>query len=227
MGRIAALWNRAWWGKAIIALGGFVIVCCVLSALVGRGRSTPTASAPTAALAQAAAVTQPTTAPEATAAPAAAPVPTDAPAATEEPTSAPEPTAAPSAPSLASVGDRVEANGMALTVVKVDQVKKVGSFQKADAGNVFVLAEVIIENVSADESPYNPLYFKVKDGEGFEYNAGISTADRSLKSGKLSKGDKARGTVLFEVKEGATGLVLEYKPIVLFSGDEAIKIKLN
>ena len=116
---------------------------------------------------------------------------------------------------------------MALTVVKVDQAKEVGSFQKAKEGNVFVLAEVLIENIEQDEIPYNPLYFKVKDADGFEYNAGISIADQSLKSGKLTKGDKARGIVMFEVKEGATGLVMTYKPIVLFSGDEAIRIKLN
>lgn len=225
MERLRAFWNRGWFAKAILSIVGVLIICCVIGILVPRRPRTPTATAPTAQ--------QPTPAEQA---PTAAPVPTSAPAPTDvptdppAPTDAPVPTAAPAPtapPSIAAVGDRVEVNGTALTVVKVDQVKEVGSFQKAKDGNVFVLAEVLIENVAENEIPYNPLYFKVKDADGFEYNAGISMADQSLKSGKLMKGDKARGSVLFEVKEGAVGLVLQYKPLILFSSDEVIRIALN
>jgi hypothetical protein len=204
----------------VLSIAGLLLVCCVIGILAPRRTPAPAASAPAAPTSQPAAqAEQPTTAPEPTAPPATA-GPTDTPAPTDVPTEPP-------APSIAAVGDRVEANGMALTVLKVDQVKAIGSFQKAKAGNVFVLAEVVIENINQDEIPYNPFYFKVKDADGFEYNVGLNTEDQSLKSGKLAKGDKARGTVLFEVKEGATDLVMHYKPIVLFSGDEAIKIKLN
>lgn len=140
-------------------------------------------------------------------------------------------TAAPAAPAPAAVvgkvGDRVEANGIALTVVKTEQKDELSQFQKAKDGNTYVIAEVLIENVSADKVPYNPLYFKVKDGDGFEYNPEISGGDQALKSGDLVKGDKARGTVAFEVKETAKSLIMSYKPLVLFSGDEAIRVALN
>jgi uncharacterized protein DUF4352 len=226
MERLRAFWNRGWFAKVIVSIVGLLVVCCVIGILVPKRTPAPAATQPTAATA-ALVADQPTTVPEPTAAPAAAEEPTAAPEPTDAPTAAPVPTEPPAPPSIAGVGDRVEANGMALTVLKVDQVKEIGKFQKAKAGNVFVLAEVVIENIDQDEIPYNPFYFKVKDADGFEYNVTINTADQSLKSGKLTKGDKARGSVVFEVKEGATGLVMQYKPIVLFSGDEAIKIKLN
>lgn len=141
---------------------------------------------------------------------------------------APAATAAPApAAVIGKVGDRVEANGIALTVVKTEQKDELSQFQKAKDGNTYVIAEVLIENVSVDKAPYNPLYFKVKDGDGFEYNPEITGGDQALKSGDLVKGDKARGTVAFEVKETAKSLVMSYKPLVLFSGDEAIRVALN
>lgn len=136
------------------------------------------------------------------------------------------PAAAPAA-AIGKVGERVEMNGIALTVVKTENKTELGQFSKAKAGNTFVVAEVLIENVSVDKVPYNPLYFKVKDGDGFEYTPEITGIDRALRSGDLAKGDKARGTVAFEVKETAKGLVLSYKPLVLFSSDEAIRVALN
>jgi hypothetical protein len=138
-------------------------------------------------------------------------------------TSAPEATAAPAGP--ARVGDRVESGGVTLTVVKVEKKAELSQFQKAKAGNTFVVAEVLLENVSADKAPHNPFYFRVKDADGFEYNTAIG-ADQSLQSGDLAKGDKARGNVAFEVKEASKGLVLEYKPIVIGGGD-AIRVALE
>lgn len=122
-------------------------------------------------------------------------------------------TAAPA--TVAKVGDRVEANGVALTVVKVEKVEQISDFQKAEEGKTFVVAEVLIENVSADTAPYNPLYFSVKDSEGFEENSSLMTGNGALKSGDLAKGDKARGNVAFQVKAEAAGLVMEYKPLVI------------
>lgn len=124
------------------------------------------------------------------------------------------PSEAPAA-TIAKVGDRVEANGVALTVVKVEKKEQISDFQKAEAGKTFVVVEVLIEGVSADAAPYNPLYFSVKDSEGFEENASLLAGDGSLKSGELAKGDKARGNVAFEVKTEAAGLVMEYKPLVI------------
>lgn len=135
-------------------------------------------------------------------------------------------TPAPAAPAVAKVGDRTELNGTALTVTKVDRAAELGQFNKAKDGNEFVVAEVVIENTGADKIPYNPLYFKVKDADGFETDAELIAGDQSLKSGELAKGEKARGNVAFEVKKGTKGLVMEYKPLVIGSSD-AIKVALD
>ena len=97
---------------------------------------------------------------------------------------------------------------------------------QAKAGNVFLVAEVLIENSGSAKAPYNPLYFTVKDGDGFEYNAALVAGDNSLKSGELAQGEKARGVVAFEVKQAATGLVLSYKPLV-FGASDAIRVALK
>jgi hypothetical protein len=148
-------------------------------------------------------------------------------AAPGQPTSAPAaaPTEAQVAPAVAEVGDRVELNGMALTVVKVDHAAELGGIVKAKAGNEFIVTEVIIENVSAEKVNYNLLYFKARDGEGFEYTTALGM-DQPLSAGDLAKGEKARGNVAFEVKKDAKGLILEYKPLT-FGVSEAIKVALN
>lgn len=134
-----------------------------------------------------------------------------------------QPTAQPA--QVAAVGDTIKNDKVALTVAKVDTTATIGQFQKAKDGNTFVIADVIVEAV-ADKQPYNPLYFKVKDADGREYNATISTADDSLKTGELTAGDKARGTVAFEVPSAASGLVLSYQPVVI-GADAPLRVKLN
>lgn len=221
--RLDALWNRGPLGKAVIVLGVLIIACCAIGVLVPRTPRGQQGAAPTGvpAAAEATIVPLPTEAPAATAAP--VPTATPEPTAPPQPTDTPEPTAAPSS---GKVGDRLEANGIALTAIKVDRADALSSFQEAKAGNTFVVVEVLIENVSAEKAPYNPFYFKVKDADGFEYNISINTGEQALKSGELTKGDKARGTVAFEVKKDAKGLVLEYKPIV-FGNVDSIKVALD
>lgn len=147
--------------------------------------------------------------------------------ATPRATTAPGATSAPVATAaLGQVGDRVEANGIALTVNSVSAVDNVDDIFKPDEGNIFLVADVTIESVDQDAAAYNPLYFKVKDADGFEYNVTLTAPDPSLKSGELSPGDKARGNIAFEVPADATGLVLAYKAIN-FSGDDAIEFELG
>jgi hypothetical protein len=188
-------------------------IVLVLLALAACG-SAPATQAPDS---------QPSAAPasQPTEAPAAAPEATAEPAAT----AAPETTAAPAA-TTGKVGDRVEANGIALTVTKAERKTELGEFQKAQAGNTYIVAEVLIENVSTDKAAYNLLYFKVKDADGFEYTPALSADPQALKSGDLVKGDKVRGSVAFEVKESAKGLTLEYKPLA-FSDVQPIHVALE
>lgn len=126
----------------------------------------------------------------------------------------------------ASVGQRVETGGIALTVLNAFKANRIG-YQDPDAGNVFLVIEVVIENVDRDEAPYNPLYFSVKDSDGFEYNTTITAPDPDLKSGTLTRGGRVRGFIAFEVRDIAKGFVMTYEPLVLLGGYKPIRIDLG
>lgn len=212
------------WTRIVLIVAGSLIGLCVVCAIIGALVDSPaqqTANVP--------AVTQADTT---AASPSAAAEPSPSPAASEAPTPEPSPTSEPSqeptpAPQTAKVGDRVEAGDIALTANAVERVASLSQFQKAESGKTFVTVDVTIENVARESAPYNPLYFKVKDADGFEYNATLNTGDQSLKSGDLKQGDKARGVVAFEVPESATGLIMSYEPLVVMGGYEAIEIALE
>jgi hypothetical protein len=125
------------------------------------------------------------------------------------------------------IGERRESGGIALTVLGVSKMESIDYFTP-ESGNVFLVLEVVIENISRDEeTPYNPLYFSVKDSDGFQANTSFASPNPSLQSGDLPKGDKARGFVAFEVRSTASGFVATYEPLVLFGGYEPIRINLG
>lgn len=128
---------------------------------------------------------------------------------------------------LPRLGQRTEKNGIALTVEKVAKNKTLSRFQAADQNNTYLIVDVLLETLERNEAPYNPLYFKVKDSEGIEYNSTINTTQGALSSGTLYKGDKVRGKVAFQVREKGSGFVLIYEPLVIFGGYDAIRIQLE
>jgi len=154
----------------------------------------------------------------------------NAPTNTPESTNTPAPTDTPLPPptqNVGVVGERRESGGIALTVLSVSKADSI-SIWTPESGNVFLIIEVLIENVSRDdETPYNPFYFSVKDGDGFEASTAIAAPDPSLQSGTLPKGDKVRGFVAFEVRSIATGFTVTYEPLVIFGGYEPIRINLG
>lgn len=138
-----------------------------------------------------------------------------------QPTGVPQPTEAPV--SVAKVGDRVELNGMAMTVIKAERKAQLAEFAKAKEGNEFIVAEVLIENVGDDKLSYNLFFFKARDSEGFEYTTALGM-EQPLSAGDLAKGEKARGNVAFEVKKAAKDVVMEYKAL---GSSEGIRIALD
>jgi len=149
---------------------------------------------------------------------------------TPEPTGTPSPTDTPLPPptqNVGVVGERRESGGIAVTIISVSKMDSVGYFTP-EAGNVYLVIEALIENVSRDEeTPYNPLYFSVKDSDGFQGSTSFASPDPSLQSGNLPRGDKARGFVAFEVRASASGFVVTYEPLVIFGGYNPIRISLG
>jgi hypothetical protein len=121
----------------------------------------------------------------------------------------------------------VTGGGIALTVVNVSKVDSINQFLKPKEGNIYLVAEVVIENVDRDQAPYNPMYFKVKDSTGVEATSVMLAPEPSLKSGTLTKGDLVRGNVAFEVNAAASGFVLSYEPIVILGGYSPLRVDLD
>lgn len=129
---------------------------------------------------------------------------------------------------LPGIRERVSSAGVELVVYEAKRSNVGGPYMKADKGYTYLLVDVIIKNANRDEqTPYNLLYFKMKDSDGFEYSASISTGKGVLTHGELSKGEEVRGVLAFEIPEKAKGLTLSYKPMVIFGGYETIRINLE
>ncbi len=97
----------------------------------------------------------------------------------------------------------------------------------SNSGMVYLDIEVLIENISRDEStPYNPFYFKIKNSQFLEYNTAMLSLEPSLTSGDLVKSDKVRGHVAFQVPAEGKKFVVSYEPEVLFGGYEPIAINV-
>jgi len=146
--------------------------------------------------------------------------PTKTPANTNTPL--PSPT-----PDIGAINEPIEMSGIVLTVLDATKMDRIDYFTP-DPGNIFLVIDVSIENVNrANETPYNPLYFSVKDSENYEYNASFFSPNPSLKSGTLPKGAKVRGFVAFEVRSTSKGFVVTYKPLVILGGYAPIRISLD
>jgi hypothetical protein len=128
---------------------------------------------------------------------------------------------------LPKVGERAEVASVVLTVNSVERKDELNKYQKAEAGSEFVIVDVLIENTWTEEEPYNPYYFSVKDGTGVESSVEMNMERGALQSGDLIPGDKVKGTVVFKVAKGATGLVMTYEPLVLAGGYRPLRIDLG
>ena len=113
-----------------------------------------------------------------------------------------------------------------LTVNSTKRSKGDGLF-KADDGKEYIIINTTIKNAGTEELNYNTLYFSLKNTDGQEYTVSFLQIDEStrLGSGKLASGETASGDLVFEIKEGETGLTLVYEPFIL--EDDAIEIAIS
>ncbi len=129
------------------------------------------------------------------------------------------PTATATTPPLGSsdrpvpVGQRVAAEGAALTVLSTGTSDVVGTV-KAEAGSAFLNLEVIVENSSSSDMDYTPLYFHLRDAVGTDYQPESKAMWPALQSGTLHPGEWVRGFITFNISAGKSGLRLSYSPQV-------------
>ncbi len=155
--------------KLILIVVGLLSACCILSIIgVILSPSTPKTATP-----EVAGVSKTKSSPTQGEA-----------AVKEKPTEPPAPTetAAPETKDIYMVGEKASQAGIAITVLNVQKVNKL-QLLTADAGKTYLDIEVLIENVSRDETtPYNSFYFKIKDDTAAEYTTTMDSLTPSLKS---------------------------------------------
>lgn len=161
--------------------------------------------------------------------------PTQAQKAAAQPTN-PPPTAEPKAPAATPTEWLINGMPVKTSDCKISQVcittdltsavivnevvlsdKSGNDFIKPTGNNTYLFVNVIIGNFGKGPVAYNPLYAKVKDGSGREYQTNImagASLTGSLQNGNLAPNDKVQGIIAFEVPKGSSGFKFSYQPIV-------------
>lgn len=124
------------------------------------------------------------------------------------------------------IGDRIKLDEEEyFGVAEVDLDVPGTAVIKPAAGSKWVAALVEIEGINPDGATYNPLFFKVRDAEGFEYNFSAFGKEPQLQSSnELKPGQKVKGWVTFEVPDSDGKLTLVYLPGFI---GEAVEVALN
>jgi hypothetical protein len=149
------------------------------------------------------------------------------PAATETPGNTHTAQGTPGTAGIGKVGERVVSAGVAITVTSISKTTRVG-FLSASLGNIYLDIDVCIENVDLENNlPYNPYYFKVKDGSGRVSTAALTSLGIILKTGELPPGEQVRGHLAFEVKDDSAQPVLSFEPNVYLPNYQPIQIDLS
>ena len=96
------------------------------------------------------------------------------------------------------------------------------SATNADPGFQFASVDISVRNISSDAldltvgSPRDDISVWVKDALGFVYSRNHAFADQVASSpvpeGNFAPGERKRGSIVFEVPQDATGLVLVFEP---------------
>jgi hypothetical protein len=97
----------------------------------------------------------------------------------------------------------------------------------AKSGAVKVAIEVTLEGTSGLEVPVNPFYSTLRTASGDEYASTLAGCDPALPSIRLTKGQKARGFITFEIPKTARQLELRYAPMVIGPGVEELRFTLT
>jgi hypothetical protein len=127
------------------------------------------------------------------------------------PEAAPPDPARPAAPAIArgKVGQRVESNGIAMTVAAVSNEPRFKEVFAPSPSEKFVDVEVLIENRTAKGFGYYSNQFTLKDDKDRSFSStALGAGQPALGWGTVVPGDKVRGHLAFVLPRDATSLTL-------------------
>lgn len=111
-----------------------------------------------------------------------------------------------------SVGEIVEGDQMSMVVQDVEKTQSIGQFQEASSGNTFAIISLAVKNnTPSDFVGFSGfLQTQLKDSEDYTYNQTIAVTGQTFQGGQLAPGEVARGDLVYEVPQDASGLVLQF-----------------
>ncbi len=128
-----------------------------------------------------------------------------------------------------SQNDIVTYKNVKYSIVKVEKTKGSNQYFQAKEGYEYVKVTIKIENNSDEKISYNALNFQMVNGDGAEASTYTITAeeDIQLHSGDLDAGGKVEGVIIWEEKQGDTGLKLRYYNNALIDKNYTFQWTLN
>ena len=126
----------------------------------------------------------------------------------------------------ATTGSRFEQDGIALEIRGVSIVERMPQ-GRPPAGLRFVALDVEIRNTARVKTPFNPLYFRIKDAHGFEYISILGAPEESLQPGSLAEGQSVQGIVFFELPENLDAALVTYQPGALFEEYPQLRVAVT
>lgn len=115
------------------------------------------------------------------------------------------------------------------SITSVEKAKGSNQYFQAKDGYEYVKVKIKIENKSDKKISYNALDFQMVNGDGVEASVYSITAedDVQLNSGELDAGGKIEGVIIWEQKQGDTGLKVRYYKNVLFDDEYTFQWTLD
>lgn len=115
------------------------------------------------------------------------------------------------------------------SITKVEKTKGSNEYFQAKDGYEYVKVTIKVENKSDKKISYNALDFQMVNGDGVEASVYSITAEDNvqLSSGELDASGKIEGVIIWEQKQGDSGLKVRYYKNVLFDDDYTFQWTLD
>ncbi len=117
-------------------------------------------------------------------------------------------------------GEVATVGGVQMTLTDVQTKVKLNEFEVAESGNTYLIADVMLENVSDETQPYNVFDFRIQTASGQVLDGAFTTLD-TIGSGDIVAGGKATGSIVFEVPAEEGHQYVIWKPNA-FNADRAV-----
>lgn len=81
----------------------------------------------------------------------------------------------------------------------------------AEAGRVYIIADLLVENIGTPSFYVSDYDLEITDSQGFKYNPTLNSLPDAFNSVELYAGQKTQGKVVFSVPDTATGLKIGHE----------------